>query len=471
MRLTALTCLLALTGLASAANLDSLNRSHAHGSARLAMSGTGFGSGGANSWVSIGGTPAILSSWSDTRIVAYVPEGMPLGATEVRVLVAGSPTNPLPLKIGPRVRSGGRVPWRFELDDDYLTAPPYVGPDGTVYAKGIHGHTYAIAADGGLKWLYLDGLTDMGQVSVTMNGDILIGGANNVARLNPQGQPVWWAGGLGVQFLCGPNEGPDGKIYGASNEFYGGIGAFEISASGQLLRTHPMHGRSTGSSYTYPVAFTAEGWHVYDARPRFGGGTQTVYAFHYGGGLRWSRSGQVPLALPGGRIYVQVAGGENNYGAYDSDGSLAWAHSYNNFGVPGFHPTVGPDGSVYQVTGGSWLVRFGLDGQVVWIRKYPFTTLQHGCVTPDGAIVVFNQTFNLTDPRRVRAIDQAGNALWQVDLPFEGGQAVAPFQPFGLSPDSRRAYLGTTSVSPSGDPRAYLCAFDLQAGGPISFSK
>jgi len=85
--------------------------------------------------------------------------------------------------------------------------------------------------------------------------------------------------------------------------------------------------------------------------------------------------------------------------------------------------------------------------------------------------VVFNQTFNLTDPRRVRAIDQAGNALWQVDLPFEGGQAVAPFQPFGLSPDSRRAYLGTTSVPPNGDPRAYLYAFDLKAGGPIPFSK
>jgi hypothetical protein len=78
--------------------VSGINKTHAALSERIEIRGAGFGPGGATSAVLVAGTAAWTSTWTDSRIVAYVPEGAPLGPTTVLVAVKGVLSNPTALE-------------------------------------------------------------------------------------------------------------------------------------------------------------------------------------------------------------------------------------------------------------------------------------------------------------------------------------------------------------------------------------
>ncbi|MDH3228033.1 MAG: IPT/TIG domain-containing protein, partial [Thermoleophilia bacterium] len=63
-------------------------------SGRLVIQGTGFGTDGD---VFIAGLPAWTTTWTDARVVAFVPEAAPVGSASLTVVVDGTPSNELPL--------------------------------------------------------------------------------------------------------------------------------------------------------------------------------------------------------------------------------------------------------------------------------------------------------------------------------------------------------------------------------------
>jgi hypothetical protein len=462
----------ALPALGLAQTVTGLNRTVVERSGRVSVTGSGFGSFGQSSRVTIGGVDAWVTTWTDTRVVAFVRESTPLGGKPLVVHTSQGSSPPRQVNVKLRAWNGGRVLWRFEADDLYIMTRPVVAPDGTVYAKGILGHTYALAPDGALKWVYNDGLTDKGDMSLMADGTLVIGGASNVIALWPNGTKRWQVSGLGSEFSAGPTVGPDGRVYGIANPFYGGVGGFEISADGQLNRTISLRTNVNGSTYPVRVVFGGSSWYATLPPPAVGGGFGELLAFDLGGGLQWSRTGQgQALRLPNGNVYVQRANNDNNYGAYAAGGGVAWAHSFNSFGVPQFFPNVGPDGSVYQVAGGSRLVKFSQDGAVVSNRNLGYWTLQYPAVKPDDSLVVMNGSYNLTEPREMFGARHDGTVVWRVKLPQERGVFVAPISVMAFSPNGRVAYQGMTWDNYAADTKTYLYAIDTSptlSGGNVA---
>lgn len=449
---------LALASVAVSATVTSFNKPVITRSGRLAITGTGFGSWVEGNRVRLGSTSLIITTWSDTRIVAYVPENTPVGTRQLVVEAASVVSKPRLLKVIARPPLGNRTKWRFEADDYYIMTRPAVAPDGTVYAKGILGHSYALNPDGSLKWVFNDGISEPADMSLMANGNLVIGGGNHVIALSPEGVMLWSRGGLGTSHIAGPTVGPDGHIYGATNPLYGGIGGYEIDANGNLLRTITIRNNAGSTTYPYPVAFSTEDWSFTLPQPRVGSGLPTLYVNRLGGGPRWEQTGAgVSLRQLNGNIYVQYANNTTAFGAYSASGSVAWSSSYNNFGVPQFFPRLGPDGSVYQVAGGTRLVKFGLNGNVVfnWLLG---ASLQYPAVTPDNQLVLVSAMTNFPDPRLTRAYRQDGSLAWVNSWPFEEGVAIAPISTMTFSPNGDTVYQGTTWNNYATDFRCYLYA-------------
>ncbi|MBV6457822.1 MAG: hypothetical protein HONBIEJF_00942 [Fimbriimonadaceae bacterium] len=457
---TAIAVLVLAAALASeAATITSLNKSSLPRSGRLAILGSGFGAFNGTSRVTIGGEEAWITTWTSTRIVAFVRESTRVGIGDVTVHTNGESSNSMPVTIRNRARSLGRLAWRFEADDLYIMTRPAVAPDGTVYAKGINGHTYALGADGGLKWVFNDGQTAPGDMSLMQDGTIVIGGANAVIAIWPNGTLRWSRYGLGTEFSCGPTVGPDGRVYGVANPWYGGIGAFVLDQNGNLDSVASLRTNVNGVSYPTRIEFDADHWYFCLPPPNVGGGYGELHAMDYSGSIDWIRTGQgQSLALVNGNIYVQRANEGNNYGAYDANGNVKWEHPFNTLGVPQFFPNKGLDGSVYQVYGGTGLARFAPDGTIAYKRTYPGFSMQYPTVTPNNQEVIVNGTTNLPDPRQIVSYRQDGTVRWRMYLPFEGGVAIAPMSVMTFSPDARVVYQGMTWNNYATDTHTYLYA-------------
>ena len=169
----------------------------------VVVRGSSFGSqeGG----LLFGGSRALVSSWNDSEVRAWVPADVSVGAIDLRVVDAdGDRSAPLAVEMSPRTPDG-RVLWRTVIDgsEPSLHAPA-TAADGTVYVDDPRGRLYAVSPDGDIRWVYRGG---------------------------PRGQG-------------GGNEGPiavgeDGRIYWAYNPL------------GPALEVHAV--RPDGS--TFPIGF------------------------------------------------------------------------------------------------------------------------------------------------------------------------------------------------------------------------
>ena len=100
--------------------------------------------------VLVNGVPAPIARWTDSEIVAYLPEGTAPG--EATLVVQGpSSSPPFTFDVGACAPVNERTRWRQRFDTFYTHARPVTGPDGTVYVLDLDHRLYAISPQGAVQ--------------------------------------------------------------------------------------------------------------------------------------------------------------------------------------------------------------------------------------------------------------------------------------------------------------------------------
>lgn len=454
--------------LSGPARIDSLSAASLTRSGRLRLFGANFGAAQGNSQVLIDGVPAIVSRWSDTSIVAYVPESAALGFVSVQVATGGGLSNSIALDVTAR-QASGRIRWRFEVDGDYTAFRPTAAPDGTVYVHDVSGRLYALRPDGGLKWIFKGGPTfPSGPPAVGPDGTVYIAMGWVIQAVNPNGTLKWQFNHPNSQgVIGGPAVGPDGKVYAAMDLPNSGVialspldgrlvwrnsGSPAIAEYGQL-GLELVFGPSTAGGPVDQFYFACDN---YGTDPQ-----GHIYAFNLNGGQRWtiasgfSTPPQTAVG-PDGTVSVGVA-------AYNpSTGKLKWS-AYSALGSGTSSPTdVGPDGTVYVEPTylGSLAALNGQTGAVLW-RIASVGGRVGPTVSPLNDVVLVAGQPNFGMPGFFKAFTTGGQLLWQLDMegtPYPG-PFEAPFTRGRFSADGTTVYIATIiSGEPVDNQHCYVYA-------------
>lgn len=442
-------------------------------SGRLLVFGSAFGADQGTSSVAIDGLPAIVTTWSDTEIHAYVPEGAALALDPVEVTTSGGTSNTELLQVSPRT-SEGRFRWRFQFDSPYAGTYSAVGPNGTVYASDNR-YLYALSQDGALLWVLADvgegrPITFGAEGTLYTGGNEVVGGDPNgsdVAAVNPDGTLRWrYNLPTGDRWLLvGPGVGPDGNIYAVQNTLNNGNGAFALDSDGNLLWTQP--GPADFSGNNYKLLFTADRF----IAPYAG----NHIAYDFDGNILWDagemglNQGSLAQLDPSDRLILQwgLIGAQ----AWSQDAEVQWiADPEGALGnlVP---PTPGPDGTIYSGTwaGGDlwainpdgttrWLLENEIDGFLMWMK-----------VSPDGAVLIDSGAPDFGQPSFIRGFDtETGALLWVQSFHVENDlNEFAHWIEPAFTADNRTAIVQTrfSSSTQSG----WLYAVDISTDGGETF--
>jgi hypothetical protein len=462
----------------TAPTISGLSASTLAQAGRLTISGSGFGEDQNDSIVQIGGAFAPVSDWSDVSITAYVPDSAALGTDNVQVITSGGSSNTLQLTVTARPLQVGHVKWRFKADDLYIQGRPDVAPDGTVYAAGVGGHLYALTPAGGVKWIFNAGQPNSLQpVSVGPDGTIYFSVEPFVYAINPDGSLKWTFTDPGfARVFAGPTVGPDGNIYGATEDAsLGGLGAFVLDPDGHLISNLP--GFNTRAGYgSIEVAFgPTNHWYFTTNASGAVTGAGGIFAFPLAStGLIWNQGavGQ-PRIQPSGNIVV----GDGDMihpglESFDPNGALLWRSLGEMPGsrLPGVDAQtaldVGSDGAVYVGTltfgQGRHLTALNPDGTLRW-QFQDDGIASSPAVSPLNDVVLFS-AYDFATPSRVHTVNTGGALLWTENLPAENGGYVHVISVPRFSPDGATSYVGTDVNDYAFDPYCYLYAFDTSAG-------
>lgn len=455
---------------------------------RLRIFGANFGAIKANSEILINGVAAPVSRWSDTLVVAYVPEFAQAGAVPVQVVTSSGSSNKLLLDIKGSERqvdlaasqANGTIKWRFEVDGDYMPFRPAIGPDGTIYFQDDSGHLYALRADGTVRWIFQGGYP-AGPVAVGADNSVYIASDNTIQAISAAGAPLWRFTDPNSQgVIGGPAVGPDGKIYAIMDLL--GLGAIALSPlDGHLVWSNPGNPRlaeygQSGLELVFGSRFPGtQPDQFYFTCDNF---TTDVYghlyAFSLDGSQRWTASlggisnpPQIAVA-PNGNISLGVAA----YAA--SNGSVLWsAYSQLSSGSD-LPPDVGPDGRVYVIAQyqSTLAALNGQTGAVSW--RVPGVSFEEGpVVSPLNDVIVTGGRDNYGLPGYFKAFSTSGQLLWQIDLPGEPypGMFEFPFERGRFSTDGTTVYMGTTvSGEPADNLHCYLYAIQTAQAATCSYT-
>jgi len=455
--------------------IDSLGSSTLPRSGRLRIFGTQFASQRGNGYVLIDGLSAHTATWSDTKIVAYVPEAGGPGPVTVQVVTQAGASNEMPLDVTLR-QAEGRVRWTLEADSADLWWRPALAPDGTAYVHGSQGFVYAAAPDGGLRWTSQVDWYPYGPPTAASDGSLYLASIQTVFGLNADGSPRWRFTDPGAQGVTvGPNVGPDGDLY-LAYDF--GLGAAALSQEGQLLWSNPgdptifQYGGTGAEAVFGPSRAGGPIDQMYVAVDRRL--DAHLYAFTLDGQQRFAvpigaqdspfmQQQTQPAVGPDGTVYVTHMKG---YGigwaleAFDpADGRSRW---YVEGGGDMTPPEVGPDGTVYYVTFGGLTALDPASRSERW-RYTDGTILSYPTVSPNNDMVVLGGVRTFGDLGFVKAVSTDGRLLWTVDLPgvfYPGPRVVSVHRP-RFSADGRTVFVSTTILSGDpNDPHSFLYAID-----------
>jgi len=469
---------LAVARTAAGPTITSLSASTLPRSGRLLVSGTGFGADRGTSTLSIGGRPALVTRWSDTLVVGYVPEATVPGTVGVQVVVAGAGSNVVPLAVTLR-QANGRVKWRFQVDAQYgyLYQRPAVGPDGTVVAVDPFGRVYGLSADGGLKWIVGGGSS--GPPSIGADGTTYVASMSTISAIAPDGAIKWefTEPSVGQGVIAGPTVGPDGNIYAVTD--FGGLGALALSPAGQLLWSNQgdpifIEYGQVGAEIAFGPGRLFAGFDEFGVAPSgmmygLSLGGQQLWAVQAGGVDNGGMQGQTqPAVGPDGSVYMTSWGlnGSTLYSFDPATGAIKWTASpWPSNGMS--EPTIGTDGTIYLGRSLSYLDAINPNGSTKW-SIFDGGVLQHPTIDPQNTQIVAGDAPNYGQPgsvRDFRATD--GKVQWDVPLPSEnGGFQVVESRP-RFAADGKTAYLGTFISAPdSPDQYAYLYAIDTSGSAP-----
>ena len=437
--------------------IDNLSANTLPRSGLLEIFGSNFGGSGQ---VLIGDLAAPVSYWSSTHVIAFVPELAPLMTVAVQVVNAVGPSNTLPLNVTERPLPSGRVNWRFRMDGPYSMVRPAIGPDGTIYAIDAFAHLYALAPDGGLKWVVNDA-GDKG-VAAGADGTVYVASENDIKAFNPDGSSKWTFVQNPSAFIClGVSVGPDGNIYSVGVQ---GMGIFSLTPAGELRWAVP-------ELYNRPIVDYAEivfGPNGNNQQLYFGANAHTR-ALGLDGRSVFTLNGSFqPAVGPDGSVHSALA-------AYSPNGTLLWnfvsPYPYNTFSAP----DVGSDGVHYFTQNLIQLFALNAGGSVSW-----HVTLKNPVggpiVDPFSSIIVLGGANTLNNPGTIQAVSTVnGKDLWSITLPAEDPTAFNPNTgSFGynqgvstrgrFSPDGQTVYFMTyTATGDNNTSRSFV--YSISAGG------
>jgi len=429
--------------------ITSLSAISADRSGYVEINGTGFGT--ADGAASIGGLPAPIGTWQDTRIVVWVPEAAALGSSTVQVTnSAGQASNSIALTVTAR-QASGKVKWRFRQNGPYSKVRPVIGPDGTIYSVDVYSHLYALTPDGALKWV-VRGAGTQG-VAVGLDGTVYAGSESAVKAYNPDGTLKWtFVENPIALYFIGLSVGPDGNIYAVATS---GIGAFSLTPQGTLRWAVPE---------------------PYDARTPvpygeivFGpSGTKTQMYFYANSHIRaYGLDGKLAFTI---NIAAQpVIGPEGNihvpYGAYSPvDGHLVWVFSSQYPYNVSDTPDVGSNNIHYTVQNTVELFALSNTGTQIWHRTLN-DVVGGPVVDPQNTQLIVGGVQFFGEPGYViseSALD--GHELWRVNLPAENGFNQSSDTRARFAPDGLTAYIMTFTATGNNDTSAsFLYALDTAA--------
>lgn len=453
--------------------ITGLSNTAAARSSRLLLQGSGFGVAQGSATVQIAGIAAPVTRWSDTFIAAYVPETAPTGTDHVQVITSAGSSNAVPINVTLRPGPSGHIRWRFQADGDYIATRPAIAVDGTVYTQDLYGHLYALASDGGLKWIFNAPGTGHDAISLGSEGTIYIGNTSSIFALAPNGTVRWrFEQNPPAFILLGPNVGPDGNIYAVGTQ---GMGVFSLTPQG-VLRW------SLTENYSRPIVTQQE--------IIFGPLLQSRLYFHANDHLRGvaldgsqsftfvdhldtAEGLQQPVVAPDGSVYSNLftyPGPGVVLGKFDRNGNELW-HIFDQLSTSTnvvSAPDVGSNGVVYDGQNLLNLYAINPDGSIRW--KYTDTeTLFAPIVSPLNDVVFMGGATN-GQPGFFEAVSSAGTRLWKSSLPIENGLNVVPMSRARFTPDGLTAYIGTSIPGQVSDGYSYLYSVQVGNGGGNSVS-
>jgi hypothetical protein len=429
--------------------ITSLSAISADRSGYLEIKGTGFGT--TDGIALIGGLPAPIGTWQDTRIVAWVPEAAAIGSTAVQVTNStGQTSNGITLTVTAR-QASGKAKWRFRQNGPYSKVRPVIAADGTIYSVDAYSHLYAVSPDGALKWVARG--AGGGGVAVGPDGTVYAGSESSVKAYTPDGTLKWTFNQNPIAlFFVGLSVGPDGNIYGVSTE---GIGAFSLTPQGTLR-------------WSVPENYDARTPVIYGEIVFGPSGTKTQMYFYANSHIRaYGLDGKLaftiaiaaqPVIGPEGNIHVP-------YGAYSPvDGHLAWVFSSQYPYNVSDTPDVGSNGIHYTVQNTVELFGLSTTGTQVWHRT--LTDVVGGpVVDPQNTQLIVGSVQTLDQAGYIISESaQDGHELWRVNLPAESGFNQASDTRARFTPDGLTAYIMTFTATGNNDTSAsFLYALDTSA--------
>lgn len=455
-------------------------------SGMVAILGDGFGQGPGS--VEIGGLPALVSSWTEQRVVAYVPEAAALGEATLRLVTPfGEPVG-TSLTVVDRQRQG-RLLWMMRTDGRQPYYRPAQASDGTLYSHITGGLVYAVAPNGALKWIEHVDAWPYAPPATDDQGNVYLSTLDKIISLNTQGERNWELIDFAAQAVqVGATQGPDGQMYAA---YDGGMGAVSMSTDGILDWFNPgnppmFENGGTGAEVVFgPSTQGGPIDQMYIAMNRFS--DAHIWAF--------SLDGQQKLAIPTGTNQAdsQVAVAANGdlvishfiaagFGwvieAFDpQSGQSKWRYD-GDFISSLSAPVPGPDGTIYYQADSSKLEALDPVAQeTIWAIRTgnPFG---RPALSPDGTMLVLGGSYGLGEQSFVRAYDAAnGRELWNVDLPIVEVRGVrwSPKHYPRFSADGRTVYVNASQLAGDSESAHSLliaidvfgCRVDLDGSGDV----
>ncbi len=473
--------------------LSSINSDELTRSGRLVLLGSGFGAAAPTSLVEVDGIAAWFTTWTDDRIVAWVPESAALGLADVQVITAAGGSNTLPLTVRMRT-SDGRVRWTFEADTENLWFRPALAPNGTIYLHSSQGFVYALAPTGALLWTAQVIWFPYAPPTAGADGTLYVGSIDRIYAISPDGTIAWEVQDDGAQAIqINPTPGPDGNLYGAHDPGSTGFGAVSLTPEGGVRWTNggnPFMSENGGSGANMVFGPSSAGGPVDQLYIGMDlTGDNRLYAFSLDGVQRWvipvgpNSEGAEPVIGSDGTVYstdfIAAGFGWVIRGFDPADGSDRFF--YDGDFISGVsHLDIGPDDTLYYVSDSGHLEAFDPHGETLRWEKFDGDALGRPALSPDGLTLIAHGTPTTGQAGFIKAYSSAdGSDLWTVRLP---GEAFPAARVVGkdwarYTPDGVTAYMSTSTVAADeNDPNSFLytltvgtpCAVDFNGDGKLS---
>ncbi len=429
----------------------------------VTINGSGFDVKGSG-YVLIGGERAWTTTWTDTQVVAYVPESAVVGRNAVEIVSRGlrssipGPGLAVEARSVDQPSAQGTVAWRFEVLANYVSHRADVARDGTVYFNDSSGFLYALTPAGALKWVY-DGesVGSSGPTVVGRDGTIYFGVSAPFAAIhavNPDGTRKWIFPAPDSQGpIGGPGVGPDGNVF-AVFDIGGSIGAVSLTPDG-TLRWNNLGVPRVGELGQLGRELVFRGGNFYYTSTYYG----DIYGFELVQGTQrfYTNLGTALQAATArnGTLYVPTGGTLN---AYSKTGQFRWSFFGDEPNVTNdlTAPDVGRDGSIYINRNLGELYSLTPVPLARWIAN---SLLAGGpvpgpIVSPTNELVLMGGQETYGKPGLIQAFSTVDGALlFEINLPKEpDGTCAIPYARARFTRTGDRAYI----------PAAQLCKVPQQ---------